>query len=123
MGKNFPELSPQDNGNWAAMFGLLNVAFRPLGGVIADVIYKKTSSVWSERVLLHTYVPITGALLIVIGKLDSHHHSTMFGLVAAMAFFLDGANGVVSGFTGACGNLGGIFFALVFRFNLTAKGA
>ena len=136
--KNFPELSQQDNGNWAAMFGLLNVAFRPLGGVIADVIYKKTSSVWSKRVLLHTYVTITGALLIVIGKLDSHHHSTMFGLVAAMAFFMDGANGlnfayvphvfpanngVVSGFTGACGNLGGIIFALVFRFNLTAKGA
>merc|ERR1711881_142538 len=57
--KNFPELSQQDNGNWAAMFGLLNVAFRPLGGVIADVIYKKTSSVWSKRVLLHTYVTIT----------------------------------------------------------------
>merc|ERR1711881_680704 len=92
--KNFPELSQQDNGNWAAMFGLLNVAFRPLGGVIADVIYKKTSSVWSKRVLLHTYVTITGALLIVIGKLDSHHHSTMFGLVAAMAFFMDGANGL-----------------------------
>merc|ERR1711939_492000 len=55
-----------------------------------------------------------------------------------LAFFMDGANGlnfayvphvfpanngVVSGFTGACGNLGGIIFALVFRFNLTAKGA
>jgi hypothetical protein len=29
------------------------------------------------------------------------------------------ANGIVSGLTGACGNLGGVIFALVFRFNGT----
>jgi NNP family nitrate/nitrite transporter-like MFS transporter len=154
--KNFPSLSLQDQGNWAAMFGLLNVVFRPLGGVVADIAYRKTNNVWSKRILLHTYVTMTGVFLIIIGKLDPKDTSTMFGLIAGMAFFLEGANGlnfayvphvhpfangVVSGFTGACGNLGGvrihhspiclkkqyankiqIVFALVFRFNLTPKG-
>lgn len=121
--RNFPKLSLQDRGNWAAMFGLLNVVFRPLGGAVADILYKKTGSVWSKRVLLHSYGIITGIFQIIIGKVDSRNHSTMFGLIAGMAFFLEGANGlmfayvphvhpyangVVSGFTGACGNLGGI---------------
>lgn len=134
--RNFPTMDIQQQGNWAAMFGLLNAAFRPLGGVIADVAYAKTKSIWSKRILLHAYVTIAGAFLIIIGKLNSKDSSTMFGLVAGMAFFLEGANGlnfayvphihpyangVVSGFTGACGNLGGIIFALIFRFNLTPK--
>lgn len=121
--RNFPRLSLQDRGNWAAMFGLLNVVFRPLGGVAADIAFKKTKTVWSKRVLLHAYGVMTGVFLIIIGKVDSRNHSTMFGLIAGMAFFLEGgngvnfayvphvhpyANGVVSGFTGACGNLGGI---------------
>ncbi|QDS71346.1 hypothetical protein FKW77_002301 [Venturia effusa] len=136
--RNFPRLSLQDRGNWAAMFGLLNVVFRPLGGALADVVYKRTKSVWSKRVLLHTYGVLTGVFLIIIGKIDSRNQSTMFGLIAGMAFFLEGqnginfayvphvhpsANGVVSGFTGACGNLGGIIFAIIFRFTTTRTGA
>ncbi|TID14238.1 nitrate transporter [Venturia nashicola] len=136
--RNFPRLSLQNRGNWAAMFGLLNVVFRPLGGILADVVYKRTSSVWAKRVLLHTYGVITGIFLIIIGKVDSRDQSTMFGLIAGMAFFLEGgnglnfayvphvhpyANGVVSGFTGACGNLGGIIFAIIFRFTTTKTGA
>jgi NNP family nitrate/nitrite transporter-like MFS transporter len=121
--RNFPALGLQGEGNWAAMFGLLNVVFRPLGGIFADFAYGKTKNVWSKRVLLHTYGVITGVFLIIIGKVDSRDKSTMFGLIAGMAFFLEGgnglnfayvphvhpfANGIVSGFTGACGNLGGI---------------
>jgi NNP family nitrate/nitrite transporter-like MFS transporter len=55
----------------------------------------------------------------------------MFGLIAGFAFFLEGgnginyalvphvhpyANGIVSGFTGASGNFGGIIFAIIFRY-------
>jgi NNP family nitrate/nitrite transporter-like MFS transporter len=126
--RNFPRLNLQDRGNWAAMFGLLNVVFRPLGGIVSDFAYNKTKSVWAKRVLLHTYGVITGVFLIIIGQIDSHNKHTMFGLIAGMAFFLEGgnglnfsyvphvhpyANGVVSGFTGACGNLGGIVSLLV----------
>jgi len=130
--KNFPKLSLQETGNWAAMFGLLNGVTRPLGGYVSDLAYRRTKSVWAKKIILHTYGVITGAFLIAIGVLDSKNQATMFGLVAGMAFFLEGgnglnfglvphvhpyANGVVSGFTGAMGNFGGIIFAIIFRYN------
>ena len=125
-----PKLSLQDSGNWAAMFGLLNVVFRPLGGFFADLAYRSTGSVWGKKALLHSFGLITGAFLIVIGKLNSHDKSTMFGLVAGMAFFLEAgngvnyalvphvhpfANGVISGLTGASGNFGGIIFSVIIK--------
>jgi len=90
--KNFPTLGQTGSGNWAAMFGLLNVVFRPLGGVISDFTYRRTG-VWGKKVLLHSYGVVTGGFLIAIGLTDSHHSSTMFGLIAGMAFFLEGGNG------------------------------
>ncbi|KAF2707327.1 nitrate transporter-like protein [Pleomassaria siparia CBS 279.74] len=130
--KNFPRLGLQHSGNWAAMFGLLNGVTRPLGGFISDLVYRRTHSVWAKKAVLHTYGIVAGCFLIAIGVLDSKNQSTMFGLVAGMAFFLEGcngadfglvphvhphANGVVSGFTGAMGNFGGIIFAIIFRYN------
>ncbi|KAL1602769.1 hypothetical protein SLS60_006190 [Paraconiothyrium brasiliense] len=135
--KNFPKLGLQHTGNWAAMFGLLNGITRPLGGFVSDLAYRKAGNVWAKKVVLHTYGILTGVFLIVIGVLDSKSQATMFGLVAAMAFFLEGgngadfglvphvhphANGVVSGFTGAAGNFGGIIFAIIFRYNGKAYG-
>jgi NNP family nitrate/nitrite transporter-like MFS transporter len=130
--KNFPRLGLQETGNWAAMFGLLNGVTRPLGGFISDFVYRRTHSVWAKKIVLHTYGVLTGVFLIAIGVTDPKSQSTMFGLVAGMAFFLEGgngadfglvphvhpyANGVVSGFTGAAGNFGGIIFAIIFRYN------
>ncbi|KAF2084569.1 nitrate transporter [Saccharata proteae CBS 121410] len=130
--ENFKSLTLQDRGNWAAMFGLLNGVCRPLGGVVADLAYNRSGGVWGKKALLHTYSIIMGGFLIAIGLLDPHDQSTMFGLVAGMAFFLEGANGlnfslvphvhpyangIVSGVTGASGNLGGIVFAIIFRYN------
>jgi NNP family nitrate/nitrite transporter-like MFS transporter len=129
--KQFPKLLQTGTGRWAAMFGLLNVVCRPIGGIIADLLYRKTKSVWSKKVWLHTLAIIAGAFQIAIGVLNSKHESNMFGLVAAMALFIEGsngatfavvphihpyANGIVSGVTGACGNLGGIVFAIIFRY-------
>lgn len=135
--KNFPKLGLQETGNWAAMFGLLNGVTRPLGGLVSDLAYRRVGSVWAKKVVLHAYGILTGVFLIIIGVLDSKDKATMFGLVAAMAFFLEGgngadfglvphvhphANGVVSGFTGAAGNFGGIVFAIIFRYNGKAYG-
>lgn len=130
--KQFPTLDTQQTGNYAAIFGLLNVVWRPLGGVVGDIAYKYTSSVWSKKVLLHTYGIGTGALLLATGLVNPTEVGTMLALVTVgVAFFLAGANGltfslvphvhpqangVVSGFTGACGNLGGVVFAIVFRY-------
>ncbi|KAF2121743.1 high affinity nitrate transporter NrtB [Lophiotrema nucula] len=130
--KNFPKLGLQHSGNWAAMFGLLNGVCRPLGGFISDMVYRRTHSVWSKKIVLHTYGILTGVFLLAIGLTDSRNQSTMFGLVAGLAIFLEGANGadfglvphvhpyangIVSGFTGAAGNFGGIIFAIIFRYN------
>lgn len=132
-----PKLSLQESGNWAAMFGLLNIVFRPLGGLSSDYAYRATNSVWAKKALLHLYALLTGVFLIVIGKINSHDQSTLFGLIAGMAFFLEAgnganyamvphvhpfANGVISGLTGAAGNLGGIIFSIVFRYEKTEYG-
>jgi NNP family nitrate/nitrite transporter-like MFS transporter len=129
--KNFPKLGQTGTGRWAAMFGLLNVVFRPLGGIVADAVYKKTGTVWSKKIWLHSLAVICGAFQIAIGLVNSHSHSTMFGLVTGMALFLEAgnganfalvphthpfANGIISGVTGASGNFGGIIFAIVFRY-------
>jgi NNP family nitrate/nitrite transporter-like MFS transporter len=132
--KNFPKLTLQNFGNWAAMFGLLNIVCRPLGGFIGDLAYRKSGSVWGKKILLHVYSILMGIFLIAIGKTNSYKQSSMFGLVAGLAFFLEGANGlnfayvphvhpfangIVSGVTGASGNFGGIIFAIIFRYNGT----
>ena len=132
---NFKHLGQTNSGRWAAMFGLLNVVFRPAGGLIADFLYRKTGgSVWAKKIWLVLLSTVTGIFLIVIGVLDPKDQNTLFGLIAGMAFFLEAgnganfayvphvhpqANGVVSGFTGAFGNLGGIVYAIVFRYNGT----
>ncbi|TVY35970.1 Nitrate transporter [Lachnellula subtilissima] len=129
--KNFPKLGQTGTGRWAAMFGLLNVVCRPFGGIVSDIAYKKTGNVWAKKILVHLFALVTGAFLIAIGLVNSHSHSTMFGLVAGMAFFLEAgnganfslvphvhpfANGIISGVTGAMGNFGGIIFAIIFRY-------
>ena len=91
--KNFPKLGQTGTGRWAAMFGLLNIAFRPLGGIVSDSVYRRRG-VWGRKFLLHTYGIITGAFLIAIGLADSKEKSTMFGLIAGMAIFLEGGNGI-----------------------------
>lgn len=128
--KNFKSLGQTGSGRWASMFGLLNVASRPAGGLISDAIYRRTG-VWGKKYLIHTLAIITGAFLIAIGATDPKTHNTMFGLIAGMAIFLEAgngavfglvphvhphANGIVSGCTGASGNFGGIIFAIIFRY-------
>ncbi|KAK3329545.1 major facilitator superfamily domain-containing protein [Apodospora peruviana] len=130
--KNFKRLGQTDAANWAAMFGFLNFVTRPLGGVVSDLLYKFFGrNLWLKKGWIVTCGVTTGILLIIIGQLDPHNESTMFGLIALMAIFLEAgnganfslvphvhpfANGILSGLTGAGGNLGGVIFAIIFRF-------
>jgi MFS transporter, NNP family, nitrate/nitrite transporter len=133
---HFPKLGQTGSGRWAAMFGLLNVFFRPAGGLIADFIYNRTHSVWLKKIWLHALGVVAGCFLLAIGLVDSYKQATMFGLVAGLAFFMDAgnganfalvphvhpqANGIVSGVTGAAGNFGGIIFAIIFRYHPTDR--
>ncbi|KZF24376.1 nitrate transporter CrnA [Xylona heveae TC161] len=128
----FPRLGQSESGNWAAMFGLLNVVCRPIGGFFSDFAYRRSKNLWVKKILVHSYSIINGAFLLAIGLTNPSKEATMFGLFAGMAFFLEGANGanfslvphvhpfangIVSGLTGAAGNLGGIIFAIIFRYN------
>jgi len=76
------------------MFGLVNVFFRPAGGIIADIIYRATKgSVVAKKFWLIFVGVSMGCLCVVIGFLDTKVHATMVGLVVFMAFFMDAANG------------------------------
>lgn len=92
--KNFKYLGQTQSGRWAAMFGLLNVVTRPLGGFISDLLYKWTNhNLWAKKLWIHFLGVMSGIFLIVIGVLDSHDLDTMIGLVALMAIFLEAGNG------------------------------
>lgn len=130
--KNFPHLGQTNASNYAAVFGFLNFVTRPLGGVVGDVLYNSFGrSLWLKKIWIHVCGLLTGVLLIVIGFLDPHDLGTMVGLIVIMAVFHEAgnganfalvphvypyANGVLSGLTGAGGNLGGVVFAIIFRF-------
>ena len=135
--KNFPRLSQTNASNYASVFGFLNLVTRPLGGIVADILYRRFGgSLWAKKFWITACGLATGSLLIVIGTVDpredsGHGVAAMLGLVAAMAVFHEAgnganfalvphvhpsANGVLSGATGAGGNLGGVVFAVIFRF-------
>jgi NNP family nitrate/nitrite transporter-like MFS transporter len=90
---NFPHLGQTKCGQWAAMFGLLNIAFRPLGGYISDLLYRHTNSVWAKKLWLVFLGVATGAFLLAAGIANPKSQATMFGLFAGLAFFLEAANG------------------------------
>jgi NNP family nitrate/nitrite transporter-like MFS transporter len=155
--KNFPHMGQTQTGQWAAMFGLLNVVCRPIGGLFGDMIYRATDNVWSKKLLLTFLGFGMGAFQVAIGLSNPTTESAMFGLIAGMAFFLEACNGanfavvphvhpfangmslsfsnsahvriltflfigIVSGIVGGFGNLGGIIFAIIFRYNGTHYG-
>lgn len=130
--QNFPYLGQTISADWAAMFGFMNVLTRPLGGVISDIAYRASGrNLWAKKIWVVVCGCLSGAIFIVIGKLNPHHLPTMVGLIALMAIFVEAgnganfaliphvhphANGMVAGVTGAGGNLGGVVFAIIFRF-------
>ncbi|KAJ5135394.1 uncharacterized protein N7515_004672 [Penicillium bovifimosum] len=135
--KNFPHMGQTQTGQWAAMFGLLNVVFRPAGGLFGDLLYRATGNVWSKKLLITFLGVAMGAFQLAIGFANPMTEAGMFGLVAGLAFFLEAsnganfavvphvhpfANGVVSGIVGGFGNLGGIVFAIIFRYNGSSYG-
>ncbi|CCG84626.1 protein of unknown function [Taphrina deformans PYCC 5710] len=122
-------------GQWAAMFGLLNVITRPLGGYISDKLYIHFNrSVAAKKWFLLALGLLQGIFFVWIGfKSDMKVHS-LIGAMAGLAIFMEAANGanfsivphvmpkqngVVSGMVGGSGNMGGIFFNLAFRFQGT----
>ena len=127
------------SGSWASMIGLLNVVTRPLGGIISGYLYKTFKTTRAKKFWLLFCACMQGIFLIWIGFVPSSKLS-LHGLIASisvMCVFMEAGNGacfslvphinpknvgIVSGITGAFGNIGGIFFSLVFRFSLYSNG-
>jgi NNP family nitrate/nitrite transporter-like MFS transporter len=119
----------QTAGNWAAVFGLLNIVTRPLGGYISDVFYRYKGVTAKKWWLIFLGI-MNGIFFIWIGFSKLKIYS-LIGAMTGLAIFMEAANGaifalvpaihpkfngVVSGVTGASGNIGGILFNLAFRF-------
>jgi MFS transporter, NNP family, nitrate/nitrite transporter len=113
--KNFPRLDQTLAGNYASIFGFLNFITRPLGGIIADILYTRFGrNLWLKKAWITVCGLLTGGLLILIGQIDpSEANGGNFALVPHVH---PHANGVLSGATGGGGNLGGVVFAIIFRF-------
>ncbi|CAF3800296.1 unnamed protein product [Rotaria socialis] len=122
----------QTAGKWAAVFGLLNLITRPLGGYISDLLYQSKGLNAKKWWLIFLGV-MQGIFFILIGfmNLNIYH---LIGMMTGLAIFMEAANGaifslvpsihpkfngVVSGFAGAAGNMGGVLFGLAFRFQGT----
>ncbi|KAB5593145.1 Nitrate transporter [Ceratobasidium theobromae] len=127
-----------------AIYGLLNIFTRPLGGLIGDMVYRRWGVPGKKWwMLLCGFVE--GALSIGLGLyIESHHKhgstpdlATIIGIFVVMAIFNEAgcganfalvphcnpySNGLMSGIVGSMGNLGGIIFALVFRFQPAPLG-
>lgn len=91
--ENFPDMDQTRTGQWAAMFGLLNIICRPAGGFLADVVYRHTDSVWSKKIIISFLAVVMGAFQLAIGLADPKDQATMFGLTVGLAFSLEACNG------------------------------
>ncbi len=91
--KQFPDLSQTSSGNWASMVGLLNFFTRPAGGVISDIIYRHTGSLWGKKMLIHALGLGLGIFLLIIGLLNPESKALMFGLMVGFSFFSEASNG------------------------------
>lgn len=104
-------------GQWAAMFGLLNVVTRPAGGIIADIVYRmvgpkhgiasKKCKCSSERTMkdfadlpysladLYAFLcAMQGVMAIWVGFLNPSNAVVMVLGIALIAIPMDAANGV-----------------------------
>ncbi|KAJ7085179.1 nitrate/nitrite porter [Mycena belliarum] len=130
-------------GYYTSIFGFLNLVTRPFGGYAGDALYRKYGT--KGKKFLTLFCGLIMGVGFLAGGLYLQNNSaaphlpelpTLMGVFAVAAIFSEignGANfslvphcnafnnGVMSGIVGAFGNLGGIFFALVFRFQ-TAPG-
>ncbi|KAG2156770.1 nitrate transporter [Suillus bovinus] len=129
-----PTFGQTKAGYIAGIYGLLNVFSRPLGGYFGDLIYVKFG-VPGKKYLTIACGVAQGLLSLGLGLyIDNHSHPSLTVIIAIfviLAIFNEVANGVnfslvphcnpnsngfMSGIVGAMGNLGGILFAIIFRF-------
>ncbi|BGP48644.1 hypothetical protein JCM10450v2_004520 [Rhodotorula kratochvilovae] len=131
-------------GYYTSVFGFLNLVTRPAGGWIADMLYRRYG-IKSKKYITLVLGVLQGAMSLALGLYNLTMHrageprslAVQMGLISLIAIFCEVANGTnfslvphcnpfsngfSTGLVGASGNLGGIIFALMFRFHM-AEGA
>ncbi|KAI0338848.1 nitrate transporter [Trametopsis cervina] len=125
------------SGYIASIYGMLNIFTRPFGGYLGDLIYKKYGVRGKKYLVLITGL-VQGVLSVGLGVYIDHGRSAssppLAGVVVLMVFLATineianganfslvphcnpGTNGFMTGIVGAMGNLGGICFALLWRY-------
>ncbi|KAH9836835.1 major facilitator superfamily domain-containing protein [Rhodofomes roseus] len=117
----------------AAIYGLLNIFSRAFGGYFGDMVYRRFG-VPGKKYLTLALGVIQGILSIALGVyIDSRSDPSLAAVIVIfviLALFNEAGNGAnfslvphcnpnsngfMTGIVGAWGNLGGVFFALIFR--------
>ncbi|GAA5880529.1 hypothetical protein JCM8547_002038 [Rhodosporidiobolus lusitaniae] len=135
-----PHFGQLEAGYYTSAFGLMNIVTRPFGGYLADRLYARYKTPTVKKYITITLGFLQGMMSLAYGLYSRSKYnagsipdlSTQMGLVALMAIFCEVANGTnfslvphcsplspgtVAGLVGAMGNLGGIIFAIIFRFD------
>ncbi|RFU72703.1 hypothetical protein TARUN_9554 [Trichoderma arundinaceum] len=117
----------------ASVYGLMNLFARPLGGIISDFLYAQFGLRAKMYWLLAT-ASSQGIAMIGVGVYINNNHATISGVIgfivviAITGFAANGACysiyghmqpkniGVVAGIVGAGGNIGGILYTLIFKY-------
>ncbi len=125
-------------GQLGALYGMANIIARPVGGWLADVVFVRHGT-RGKKLLAAGLTACQGILGIALGLYVRQAYNaggvpalgTQIGLIALMAVVSEAGSGacfalvphcavrspgLVTGVVGASGNLGGIIFGLMFRY-------
>jgi NNP family nitrate/nitrite transporter-like MFS transporter len=135
-----PTFGQTKAGYIAGIYGLLNVFSRWLGGYFGDLIYVRFG-VPGKKYLTIACGVVQGLFSVGLGLyIDSHPHPSLAVIIVIfviLALFNEVANGVnfslvphcnpnsngfMTGIVGGMGNLGGVLFAIIFRFAPSPSG-
>merc|ERR1711939_936202 len=134
-----PNFGQLEAGYYAAIYGFMNICFRFFGGFFADLLLPRFG-VRGKKYYAMALCFLQGCFCLGLGlyqraQFNAGSHPDLgvqVGFIVLMAVFGFQANGAVfslvphlnsfnngfmSGLTGGFGNLGGILFACIFRFN------
>ncbi|GAA5923100.1 uncharacterized protein JCM15063_003534 [Sporobolomyces koalae] len=127
------------SGNWAAMFGLLNIVARPFGGMVGDVLYRRLDQrrgVLAKKFWMSGLCVLGGVLALLVGLLNLAQAPSFIALISVLAFVVEAGNGacyallphvnphingLMGGVVGGSGNLGGIVMSTVARYASTPQ--
>ncbi|KAF9239855.1 major facilitator superfamily domain-containing protein [Melanogaster broomeanus] len=135
-----PSFGQTKAGYIAGIYGFLNVVTRPLGGYWGDLIYKKFG-VPGKKYLMIALGLAQGLLSLGLGVyIDKHPDPSLtiiivlFVIIAIVNEAANGvnfslvphcnpcSNGFMTGIVGGMGNIGGVVFALIFRYQPSPAG-